>query len=190
MSFGKCFKCVGIDKHSLGLLEGAYDVFYTVEIYRRFSADRGVDLCQKCGGNVVEIDASHIYRRGKAAEISHNTAADRDYTVGASELCVGHSAKDCLERRDALGALTLGNRVDLCRFADATDRLGILSGHTAVGDYKHLAVKVEVFTGLCEKSVPDRYGVGSFTKIHADRNDVGVIGAHTLDKSRLIELGE
>ena len=170
MSFGQSAERIGINHHTLRLLESTYCVFDAAEVDSRLSADRGIHLGEQGGRHVVEVDASHIYRCGKAREVAYDTAADRYYTVAASESGIRHCDEHRLKRGEALRGLALIYGVDRRRLARALNGICILSGHAAVGDDEDPAIQIKIFVYFSDQSLTYRYWIGSLAEIHAERD--------------------
>src|SRR5579884_2414650 len=68
-------------------METAHQIFAAAEIHTGFAADRGVNLSEKGGGNLHEINAAHVNRSDKASDVADDTAAesnDDGIAIGAA----------------------------------------------------------------------------------------------------------
>ena len=134
---------IGVHDDQPGLPEGAHDVFGVFKVDGGFAADGGIDLGQRGGGQVDEVDAPHIAGRRKAGQISHHAAAHGHYGVAAAEALFQHGVQQLPPYLQAFAVLALGHRDDIGMGALGGRLLHILHRHTAVGDHQHLAVQMD-----------------------------------------------
>ena len=84
----------GIGEHDLGLTERADQVFDARKVHRGLSADGGIHLREEGRRDLNAVDAPHIERGGKSADIPHDAAAQRDEACAAVKLRLRHCAEE------------------------------------------------------------------------------------------------
>jgi hypothetical protein len=73
---GQCFKQAGIGQNFHGLQKGANEVFAMGGVNAGLAANGGINLGQKRGWNLNEVDAAPEDGCGEACEITNHTATE------------------------------------------------------------------------------------------------------------------
>ena len=123
-----------------------------MEIDGGLSADGRIHLRKERGGNVIEINPTHIARRHKSGKIPANAAADRDHAIVTGEAVFKQRGQPGAELLHTLASLACRNREHGGTTGSGGDRSGVFLRHAAVGQDQHPTVEIQQFTGFCERA--------------------------------------
>ena len=99
----------GVDQHQPRLVKRADQIFALRQVDARFAADRGIHLREQGGRDLAERHAAQEGRRGKAGDVAHHAAAQRDDQILAGHARGEHVVVDALHGRKTLVLLARGD---------------------------------------------------------------------------------
>ena len=157
---------VRVHDDQLGLPESTYDVFGIAKIHGGLAADGGIDHGKGGGGAVDKVDAAHIDGSGKPGKVAHHAAAHGYHKVAAPHAEVQHLPQHSFQNFKALAGFALRHGDDGGVLALVGYHLGVLCGHTAVGDHRHPAVQPGELVQVFQRAALDDDVVAALTQIH------------------------
>ena len=90
-------------------MKGADDVFYPFQIDRGLASDRGINLSEQGGRDIIEVNPAHVDGSGKSRKVADDTAADSDDGIGAGKSLFEHNVAKLLKHGKAFASFALRN---------------------------------------------------------------------------------
>ena len=105
---GQRFERVGIADHDAGLIEAARLILARGQVDGGLAADGRIDRGQQRRRDLGKAHAALIRRRGKAREVAHHAAAERNDHVAAAEAVLTEEVQHIGVGREVLAPLARG----------------------------------------------------------------------------------
>ncbi len=171
-------------------MEGADQVLALGRVDRGLAAHRGVDLGQKGGGDLDEIDAALVDRRREAREVADHPAAEGHDQVAAVELEIQQAAGQLGEMGEALGLLAGRQHdqlhVDPRRLQAPQQRLAMCGRDGLIGDHRRAGAFQQwphQLARLVQQSLADQHGIGPFAQPDFDPEHQPAAGSSRLPRA-------
>ena len=110
---GKSVKNFRVDENDAGMVIGSEQVLPRSEIYSGLAADRCIHLGEDRGGDLNQVDATHVERGEQPGDVADYASAERDqdgFAVGAQ---ADQSFRHGFNGGQFLGRLAVGNLQNL-----------------------------------------------------------------------------
>ena len=179
LALGQGAQGIAVGQHQARLMEGADQVLAVTGIDAGLTADRGVDLGQKRGWDLNEVDPAQQHGGGEAGQIADHPAAKRDQHARAFNAEREYILQEFFESAEGLARLAGRQNQGVVRDAGVAqrplERLQVQRRDVAVRDDHGLAPaeqRARQFASPAQKSRADQNIVTARAEIDAQRSGV------------------